>query len=63
MEELHRLPFLSLKKIAIICSSIAGLILGIAISPGLQVASPVSLKDVFTACHAAMTGLRRFILP
>ena len=62
-EEVRLLPCLSLKKIAIICSSIAGLILGIAISPGLQVASPVSLKDVLSACHAAMTGLRRFILP
>jgi len=59
----RRPPFLSVKKIAIISSSIAGLILGIAISPGLQVASPLSLKDVLTACHAVLTGLRRFILP
>lgn len=59
----RRPPFLSLKKIAIICSSIAGLILGIAISPGLQAATPVSFKDVLTACHAVVTGLRRFILP
>ncbi len=62
-EGVRRLPFLSLKKIVIICSSIAGIILGIAISPGLQVGSPISLKEVFAACHAAMTGLRRFILP
>lgn len=56
-------PAFSVKKIAIIGSSIAGLVIGIAMSPGLQVASPVSLKDVLTACHAVVTGLRRFILP
>jgi transcriptional regulator with XRE-family HTH domain len=59
----RRLSFFSLKKIAIICSSIAGLILGIAISPGFQVAAPVSLNDVLTACHDVVAGLRRFILP
>ena len=60
---IRRLPFFSLKKIAIICSSIVGLVLGIAISPGLQVSAPVSLNDVFSACHDVLAGLRRFILP
>ena len=53
----------SLRRIALICSSVTGLILGIAFSPGLQIASPISLKDVLTACHVAVTGLRRVILP
>ena len=59
----RRLPFFSLKKIAIICSSIAGLVVGIAISPGLQAAAPLSLNDVLAACHNVVAGLRRFILP
>jgi len=63
-EGLHPLPRFSLRKIAIICSSVAGLVLGIALSPGLQIAAPISLKDVMTACHVAATGLvRRVILP
>ena len=62
-EGVRRLSFFSLKKIAIICSSIAGLILGIAISPGLQAATPLSLNDVLAACHDVVAGLRRFILP
>ncbi len=58
------LPRLSLRKIAIICSSVVGLVLGIALSPGLQIAAPAILKEVLTACHVAATGLvRRVILP
>ena len=52
-----------LKKLLIICSSVTGLILGIAFSPGLQVPPPVRLGDLLTACHSAIMGMRKIMLP
>ena len=52
-----------LKKLLIICSSVIGLILGIALSPGLQTPPPIRLGDWASACHSALMGMRKIMLP
>jgi len=52
-----------LKKLLVICSSVIGLVLAIAFSPGLQAPPPVRLGDLAAACHSALMGMRKIMLP
>jgi transcriptional regulator with XRE-family HTH domain len=54
-------PFIS--RIGLICTSVAGVLLGLAISSATQVTAVVSLKDVLVGCHLAIAGVRRIVLP
>ena len=50
-----------MKKLLIVCSSVIGLVLGIAVTPGLQAAHPVRLEDLLAACQSTLMGVRKIM--
>ena len=52
-----------MKKLFIICSSVIGLVLGIAVTPGLQAPPPVRLEDLLAACQSTLMGVRKIMMP
>ncbi len=58
-----RLHGVSLKSLALVCSSVVGLAFGTTTSPALQATSSTGLKDALIALQVATISLRRFVLP
>jgi hypothetical protein len=53
----------ALKRVAVACSSVIGLILGMALTPIIRTATPIHPKDILASCQFIVTDLRRIILP
>jgi cytoskeletal protein RodZ len=52
-----------MSRIGLICTSVASVLLGLAISSGMQATAIVGLKDVLVACHLAIADVRKIVLP
>jgi hypothetical protein len=50
-------------RVALLLSSLAGLLLGLAVSPGIQATPAMDVKDMLVACHLAIADMRKAILP
>jgi hypothetical protein len=50
-------------RVLLFFSYLAGLLLGLAVSPGIQVTPAMGVKDMLVACHLAIAGVRKVILP
>jgi hypothetical protein len=50
-------------RFALFISSLAGLLLGLVVSPGIQATPVTGVKDMLVACHLAIADMRRVILP